>query len=163
MSAAGAGRTRTRRSTGARSALRPSRRRDAGRARFVEVSLGELRTVPRRDLYLRFAFGAAISTVASVVAILLGVRAGGLLLAFPAILPATLTLIEREDTHEKAMEDDVGSVLGAVSLAGFAALAWWLLRTAGAVVALPVACAGWFVSSLALYAVVRAVFGTERP
>jgi len=145
-----------------RTASRQAAQRRPTRRPLVEFSFDNAKKVPRRDLYIRFAFGAGISTAASVIAILLGFQVGGLLLAFPAILPATLTLIEQEESEVKAVEDDVGSVLGATSLAAFAALAWWLLRIAGPAVALPVACVGWLVSSLLLYAGLRAVFGEGR-
>lgn len=133
--------------------------RSADKRPFLEISLADARQVPRRDLVIRFAFGAAISVAAAVIALVMGVRVGGLLLAFPAILPATLTLIEKEDGEHKALEDDVGSVLGAVALAVFGLLAWWLIPRAGPALALVAACAGWLVSALLLYVGLRAVFG----
>ena len=45
------------------------------------------------DLVVRFGFGAAISLVAGIISLAFGATAGGMFLAFPAILPATITLI----------------------------------------------------------------------
>jgi hypothetical protein len=43
------------------------------------------------DYVTRFAFGAGISAAAAIVSLVLGVKVGGVLLGFPAILPASLT------------------------------------------------------------------------
>jgi len=72
---------------------------ESGRLR---IDLGALRKQTPRDYLVRFAFGAAISTIAGVDALLLGPRLGGVLLAFPAILPASLTLIERKSNRREA-------------------------------------------------------------
>jgi len=123
----------------------------------VRFSLARVRRVPRRDLAVRFAFGAGVSTVASIVAIGFGMRAGGLMLAFPAILPATLTLLAHEESERKAADDDLGSMLGAVGLAAFAALASALLPATGAPLALVMACVAWFGVSIGCYAAIRSL------
>ena len=123
----------------------------------IRISLRDVRRVPLRDLAVRFAFGAGISTVASLIAILAGARAGGLMLAFPAILPATLTLLEREESARKAEDADFGSVLGALGLAAFAAVAWWLLPRVGAGVALVAAALAWLATASGCFFVLRAL------
>jgi hypothetical protein len=123
----------------------------------IGVSFGKARRVPPRDLVIRFAFGAGVSTVASLIAILVGERAGGLMLAFPAILPATLTLLEHEESAGKAADDALGSALGALGLAAFAATAWWLLQHAGGPVALVVASLAWLGTASGCYFAVRAL------
>jgi uncharacterized membrane protein (GlpM family) len=123
------------------------------RDQVVGISVRDVLATPRKDLWIRFAFGAAISATAAVIGLLAGERAGGLLLAFPAILPATLTLIEKEESRRKARDDDVGAIMGATALAAFAAVAWWLLPRVGAAVALTAASAAWLVGALALYAI----------
>lgn len=123
----------------------------------VGFSADSLRRAPMRDLAVRFAFGAAISIVASLISIFFGFRVGGLMLAFPVILPATLTLIEQEESEAHAAEDDVGSTLGAVGLAAFGAVAWWLLPRAGGAVALVAAAMAWLGTSTGLYFGIRAI------
>ena len=86
-----------------------------GHEPVVGVHLGALRDLPASDLLVRFGFGAAISAVAGVVSVLAGSEPGGILLAFPAILPATLTLIEKEESERQAEDLDVGSILGAAA------------------------------------------------
>jgi uncharacterized membrane protein (GlpM family) len=120
----------------------------------IGFSLRPLREVRARDLAIRLTFGASVSAVAAVAAIVAGPRFGGLFLAFPAILPATLTLIEKEEHERKAKDDDVGAVLGAVALVPFAGLAWLLLPRIGAPLALLTAVGGWLVSAFALYLMV---------
>jgi uncharacterized membrane protein (GlpM family) len=128
----------------------------------VGISLAGARKVPRRDLVIRFVFGAAVATVASLIGILLGLRTGGLMLAFPAILPATLTLIEQEESDHSARDDDLGSVLGALGLVAFGAVAWWLIPRAGAPAALVTACLAWLGTSTGLYFAVRALAVRRR-
>ncbi len=123
----------------------------------IHISFRGARNVPLRDLAIRFAFGAGISAVASLIAALAGWRAGGLMLAFPAILPATLTLLEQEESERKAVDADFGSVLGALGLAAFAAAAWWLLPRSGATIALVVAGVAWLGTAGGCFFTLRAL------
>lgn len=115
------------------------------------IRLHDLKDVPRRDLYIRFAFGAAISTAASIIGLGAGSRIGGIFLAFPAILPATLTLIEKEHSVRSAENDDLGSILGAAALAVFGGLTWFLVRHDGAPIGLSAAALAWLATAVALY------------
>ena len=123
----------------------------------VGLTLGDIRRIPLRDLAIRFAFGVGISTVALLIALFVGVRAGGLMLAFPAILPATLTLLVQEESERKAADNDLGSVLGALGLAAFAATAWWLLPRDGAPIGLAAAGLAWLGTSTGCYFAVRGI------
>lgn len=124
---------------------------------LVEFSPRAVREIAAKELLVRFAFGAGISAVAGVIGTVLGDRVGGMLLAFPAILPATLTLIEEKDTERRARGDDVGSIFGAIGLVAFALVAWLLLSRAGALGALIAASAAWLSVAALLYVAVRAV------
>lgn len=111
---------------------------------------GALKKMSKRNMGVRFAFGALLSVVAGVVGVVWGPLAGGLLLAFPAILPATLTLIEEQDGERPASEDDDGAALGALALGAFAFVGWEL-RAHGVVLALAGASAAWLAVGLVLY------------
>lgn len=113
--------------------------------------LGEVRHIRLRDLVVRFAFGAVISVVAGVVGIAVGPVAGGAFLAFPAILPATLTLIEKDDGNEAAVSDLRGGVLGAVALELFALVVFFTVNRLGAPAGLGLAFVVWSVAALVLY------------
>ncbi len=118
---------------------------------LVGADAGALRRVSAKDMGVRFAFGAAISVVAGLAGHLFGARVGGALLAFPAILPATLTLLERKDGTGAAVRDIGGAVLGGVGLIGFALVASSTLGLLPAPVALVVALGAWLTLSFALY------------
>jgi hypothetical protein len=109
-----------------------------------------------RDLAYRFGAGALTSAVAGVVTLALGARAGGLLLAFPAILAASLTLIEEEEEPAESREDARGAVLGGCGMAVFAAVAAVLFGHFAAALALGCAAAAWLLSTVILYLILWA-------
>ncbi|HEY0492271.1 MAG TPA: DUF3147 family protein [Candidatus Dormibacteraeota bacterium] len=122
----------------------------------VAVDLGKLREARAADYAIRFAFGAAISIVAGLASLAFGPRVGGLFLAFPAILPATLTLLEKKEGKTKACADASGGVIGAFGLAAFAVVAALLLRTASPALALLAALLVWILVAVGLYFAFRA-------
>jgi uncharacterized membrane protein (GlpM family) len=127
------------------------------------ISLASLRRLSAKDLLLRFAFGATISAVAAVISITLGSTQGGILLAFPAILPATLTLTERDESERKAEDIDLGAIFGAVSLVVLAVVVWQFLPKGSAIVVLAAASAAWLVSAVLLYLGFRLVHHERIP
>jgi hypothetical protein len=106
------------------------------------------------ELLIRFLFGGGIALVAAVSGMLFGPRFGGLFLAFPAVLPATLTLIEKKEGTAKAWADASGGALGAVGLGAFAFTALRLLPT-NPVLALLLALVAWLLVSAGLYFLFR--------
>lgn len=108
------------------------------------------------QLAVRFAFGAVIALAAGVIGLRFGHRVGGVFLAFPAILPAALTLLERSDGTEKTDIDAVGASLGAVALLLFAITAVQLVGRVGPVAGILIAAVVWIVAALALYPLGRA-------
>jgi len=119
------------------------------------VDLAKLSKIRPKDLVVRFGFGAAISLVAGLISLAFGATAGGMFLAFPAILPASLTLIEKKEGTEAAIHNLDGTILGAAALGAFALVAGVGLRSTSAVLALPGALATWLGASLIAYVVVR--------
>lgn len=94
---------------------------------------------------LRFLFGGIVTATAGVVAKAFGPVVGGLFLAFPAILPASLTLVSKHGGREKAIDDARGGRLGSVGLAGFAATVWLTTEVWPPQLALVAATAVWLV------------------
>jgi len=117
----------------------------------VGSDTGRLRSIRPRDLAVRFAFGAAVSVVAGIVGFTVGEPAGGVLLAFPAILPAALTLIESREGTSTAVSDVRGAVVGALGMLGFAVAVVVLSGRIPVLVALLVATVTWAALSPALY------------
>jgi Protein of unknown function (DUF3147) len=128
---------------------------------FLEVSRERPRLDPRRlrkvrprDMVVRFTFGAATSVLSAFVSLEFGPRAGGVLLAFPAILAASVTLIARKEGPDEACEAARGAMVGAIGLACFAAVGALLFgRVPGAVV-LALAGGAWALAALGIYRLV---------
>ncbi len=115
------------------------------------LQAGQIREVRPKDLALRFAAGALTSVVAGLVTLAFGAKVGGILLAFPAILAASLTLIEEEDDVAQAREDSHGAVLGGVALIAFAVLATLTLTSVAPALALALATLAWVVVAVGGY------------
>ncbi len=122
----------------------------------VSVDLRKLKEAKPIDFVVRFVFGAAISVVAAVVSIRFGPKVGGLFLAFPAILPATLTLLEQKEGKLKATADASGGIIGAFGLAAFAIVVSLLLRATQPVIAVAAALLAWVAVAIGLYFMFRA-------
>lgn len=106
------------------------------------------------DYITRFLFGAGISAAAASVGAVYGAKIGGILLAFPAILPASLTLIERKEGRREAAVDATGALLGAIALMAFAAVAARALTHFSAGIALGLAASAWAVLAIGLYVLI---------
>jgi len=131
-------------------------RAEVRRERRERVQL-DLRPLLRPDwaqLAVRFAFGAAIATGAGLVGIRWGPRVGGVFLAFPAILPAALTLLERSKGVAQTETDAVGAGLGAVAMLLFA-LVVALVGAPLGVLAVVLAAAAWTAAALLLFVLGR--------
>jgi hypothetical protein len=122
----------------------------------VGSDAGRLRGTKPRDLVVRFGFGAAVSVAAGLVGLAWGERAGGVLLAFPAILPAALTLIESREGTSTAVADVRGAVAGALGMLCFALTVLALVGRTPTAVTLLAASAAWTLVSTAVY------FGGEQ-
>jgi hypothetical protein len=101
---------------------------------------------------LRFLFGGVITVAAGLVAHAWGPIVGGLFLAFPAILPASLTLVGRHDGRNQAVEDARGGRLGSIGLAAFAAVVWATATRWPPVLVLVAATLVWMIVDVALWA-----------
>ena len=110
--------------------------------------------VRNTEVAIRFGFGALVALVAASIGGLAGPKVGGLFLAFPAILPASLTLIEKKEGLSRAWSDASGGALGAIAMAGFALVAIRLL-TWNPLLALVGAMMVWIALSSGLYFLFR--------
>ena len=108
------------------------------------------------QLGIRALFGGAIALVAGLGGMRFGPLVGGVFLAFPAVLPAALTLLEREEGTDRTSVDAVGAISGAVGMLGFAALLAVVSRGAPPAAILG-AVAGWLAISIGLFVALRVV------
>jgi hypothetical protein len=66
---------------------------------IVQFNPSALRQSHWYEYLIRFALGGAVTVVAGLIAARFGPVVGGLFLAFPAIFPASATLIEKHVRH----------------------------------------------------------------
>jgi len=109
---------------------------------IVRLNRSLLRQTHWYEYLIRFALGGAVTMVAGVIAARFGPVVGGLFLAFPAIFPASATLIEKHVRRRKervgfsgvrrgreaAALDAAGATLGSLGLAAFAVVIWLLIE-----------------------------------
>src|SRR5580704_12204882 len=104
----------------------------------IQVDLSTLGQTKWYQYAIRFLFGGLITAVAGIIAKKFGPGIGGLFLAFPAIFPASATLIEKHEKQKKEEEglqgtqrgreaasvDAAGSAMGSAGLLVFASIVW---------------------------------------
>ena len=123
---------------------------------------GRIKEARLRDYAIRFVFGGTISVVAALIGAVLKEPIGGIFTAFPAIMLASLTLIDKAEDREHASYDAVGAALGAV---GFIACAFFISRTLGqwpVAASLGMGILIWLVVSVGLYALYALVASLRR-
>ena len=117
----------------------------------------------------RFLFGGAVTAFAGIIAKECGPSAGGLFLAFPAIFPASATLIERHEQKKKQQAGDqgkrrgrkaagvdaAGASMGALGLIVFGFLVWKLLAVLPVWAVLVTATTGWLFASISIWKLLR--------
>ena len=128
----------------------------------IQVDPSALSQTKWHEYAVRFLVGGLITTIAGVIAKTFGPSLGGLFLAFPAIFPAGVTLIEKHEKLKKekhglrgiergkeaASVDAAGSAIGSVGLFVFAFLVWQFLPGHATWAVLILATLAWFIVSL---------------
>ena len=115
------------------------------------IQLSSLKNARVKDYAIRFAFGGAVSVIASLIGKWTNVPFGGVFTAFPAILLASLTLIGEKQGREQSAEDAEGGVLGAFAFVIAAIfIANTVMYISGAA-SLLLALSIWTVLAVALY------------
>jgi Protein of unknown function (DUF3147) len=140
----------------------------SGSSMNIRVKLSALRETRWHEYLIRFVLGGLATVGTGAIASLFGPETGGLFLAFPAIFCASATLIEKHERERKekaglhgtrrgkeaAALDAAGAALGSIGLLTFGA-AICLLAHRSSWLALLVASAAWFVTSVLLWSVRR--------
>ena len=111
---------------------------------IVQARLSAIKGIKLHEWIVRFVFGGAVCVIAGLIAQRFGPVIGGFFLAFPAIFPASASLVEVHEEQHKARAgfegtnrgrmvaavDARGTAVGCIGLAGFALVFWiWLPRT----------------------------------
>jgi hypothetical protein len=132
---------------------------------IVDVNFASLKSTRPHEYALRFLFGGIITAATGFIAMRYGPVIGGLFLAFPAIFPASATLIESHEKQRKqkagyngtnrgrtaAGIDAAGTFLGALALVLFAFILYRLLPSQNAILTLATASLGWLTLSILLW------------
>lgn len=135
----------------------------------IRVNLIGAKQTRISDYALRFLFGGVITVATGIIGKKFGPGVGGLFLAFPAIFPATATLIASREKEKKrgvgmdgtmrgreaAAIEARGTAYGTVGLIGFALMVWHFLPGHNIGVVLALAAAAWLAVSVALWRTLR--------
>jgi hypothetical protein len=135
----------------------------------VHLDFSGLRKTTWSDYAIRFLLGGAITMLAGVLAKLFGPVFGGLFLAFPAIFPASATLVEKHEIEKKqnagmigkkggrraAALDSRGATIGCLGLICFAAVVWRAFPNWNAAAVLIFATLIWFGVSTVIWNIHR--------
>jgi hypothetical protein len=136
----------------------------------VQFNFGSLRETRGHEYIVRFLFGGLCTVIAGLIAKRFGPGIGGLFLAFPAIFPASATMIENHEKRRKAeigvdgttrgraaaSIDASGAVLGCAGLVLFALVVWKTLPQHNAYCVITVAVLSWAVLPYLLWALRKA-------
>ena len=131
----------------------------------VHADLSAVKRSRWYEILLRFFFGGVITVITGILAKKFGPAVGGLFLAFPAIFPASATLIEKHEKEKKdsagidgtnrsraiAAADAAGATMGALGLAAFAVIVWKLLPAHASSAVLAAAIVGWLCVAVATW------------
>jgi hypothetical protein len=123
------------------------------------------------EFLMRFVFGGVCTAAAGLIAKKFGPGIGGLFLAFPAIFPASASLIEAHEENRKkdigmngtqrgrqaAAVDAAGAALGAIGLIAFAVVIWRMLEGGSAVWVIAAATIAWALTAVGTWWTRRAL------
>jgi hypothetical protein len=133
----------------------------------IAIDLASLRRIKGHEYLTRFLLGGSITVVAGLIAGRCGPVVGGLFLAFPAIFPASASLLDKHERDKKRKAgiphtirgrlavalDARGAAMGSIGLAVFALVVWRLLPQFHAARGLVAGLAAWLVVSAILWRV----------
>jgi hypothetical protein len=136
---------------------------------IVKAKWSTVRETHWDEYAARFVFGGLVTLVAGLVADRFGPAIGGLFLAFPAIFPASASLIQRQQKEKKqkagmdgaergrlaAGIDAAGAAIGTCGLTAFAVTAHLLLQVVPLWLALATAMVTWETVSLVIWFIWR--------
>jgi Protein of unknown function (DUF3147) len=136
---------------------------------LIKINPSELKETKWHEYALRFVAGGIITVIAGIIARKWGPGIGGLFLAFPAIFPASATLIEKHERQRKqkkglhgekrgtdaAAIDALGTAMGAVGTVAFAGICWWMLPRYPAPLTFGGATIAWLLVSVCAWTIRR--------
>ena len=131
----------------------------------IRPRFAAIKGIRPHEWILRFLFGGAVCVLAGFIAKQYGAAIGGLFLAFPAIFPASATLLDAHERMHKARAgfdgtlrgrtvasiDAAGTALGCTGLTGFAIVCRLLLTRLDTAAVFTLATLAWCILSVAAW------------
>jgi len=131
----------------------------------VSVNLSTFHKTRWYEYAVRFLFGGVVTVAAGLIAKKYGPILGGLFLAFPAIFPASATLVEKHERQKKkkagilrtkrgrqaAALDAFGAALGTIGLLAFGLIVWLTEPRLNWILALFLATCAWAAVSVCIW------------
>ncbi|MGA9393099.1 MAG: DUF3147 family protein [Candidatus Sulfotelmatobacter sp.] len=131
----------------------------------IKVDTEGIQNSKSYEFVIRFVFGGAVTAFAGLVANRFGPEIGGLFLAFPAIVPATATLIKKREQQKKeragyagaergraaAAVDIAGAAMGGFGLIAFSLIVWLNLQSRPTTLVLSGATVVWFLVAVSIW------------
>jgi hypothetical protein len=124
-----------------------------------DIAAAQLKDTKTWEYLVRFLFGGLLTVATGLIGKLAGPAVAGLFLAFPAILPASLTLVKEHDGRAQAVEDAKGARLGSLALVAFGGVVFAAAARVPAWLVLTLATIAWAAASIGLW---FAVYGRRR-
>ncbi|HWY56408.1 MAG TPA: DUF3147 family protein [Terriglobales bacterium] len=135
----------------------------------IEINPSALTETKWYEYAVRFLFGGLITSIAGIIAKEYGPVIGGLFLAFPAIFPASATLIEKHEKEKKEQAglqgprrsaeavsaDAAGAAIGSIGLALFGIVVWKFIPYHSAWLVLGSASIAWLMVSFVLWWILK--------
>src|SRR6266850_7592772 len=142
----------------------------------IHADFSALRRTKWYQYAIRFVLGGAIAAITGMIAKKFGPEVGGLFLAFPAIFPATATLIEKHENQKKQRKglsgtkrgrlaagvDAAGAAMGSGGLLVFALIVWKLLPGRSGSMVLAAATPAWVVVAISIWAAQEKIRALQR-
>ncbi len=117
-----------------------------------------LKQIRPKDIIIRFIFGVIVSALAGIISSHFGPKIGGSFLSYPAILPASLTLIQAKDSKIESRKQAWGAIFGGVGLVGFSSIGSYLITSLNPLLVLSTLLLIWIIISVGLYFIVLGIY-----
>ena len=142
----------------------------------VHADFSALRRTKWYEYAIRFLFGGIITAITGMIAKKFGPQVGGLFLAFPAIFPATATLLEKHEKQKKEQKglngtkrgrlaaggDAAGAAMGTGGVLVFALIVWKLLPGRSGSMVLAAATLAWAFVAISIWAAAEKIRELQR-
>jgi hypothetical protein len=143
----------------------------------IQINLSSLRRIRWHEYLTRFLVGGAITVLTGLIAKAFGPVIGGLFLAFPAIFPASATLLDKHEREKKCNAgipvtmrgrlavalDARGAAMGAIAMGAFALVVWKELPSHNGAAVLGGAVALWMTVAAGIWRLRKLHVYVSRP